>query len=93
MANVMANLGQLNEDDNIIKLLNELSPEQKDELLGYISNLYKKQDQMVLDFFQTKPKILEALLSSNTAGVNYNSQSSSQNMMQYYQPMGNNMGM
>ncbi len=42
MTNVMANLSLLNEDDNILKLINELSVEEKDELFGYLSNLYHK---------------------------------------------------
>lgn len=87
MTNVMANLSQLNQDDNIIKLLNQLTPEDKEQLLGYLGNLYKRQDQMVLDFFQTKPKLLEALLSKKPP-TNYNVMSQPQNGMGYYPTLG-----
>lgn len=40
---------------------------------------------MLLDFFETKPKILEALLIKNNP-INYNVMSQPQNGMGYYPP-------
>jgi len=46
---------------------------------------------MVLDFFESKPKILEALFTKNAQTTNYNNSSLISNPMGYYSMHG--MGM